>query len=98
MKIQGVTPEYVREIRALGLNPTTDELISMRVQSITPDYIKCLQSAGFKFSIDQLISAKVQGITPAFLEKAKKHGFHDLDLDKLIQLKNVGILDGEAEI
>jgi len=32
MRVQGVTPEYVRDIRALGLKPTADEIISMRVQ------------------------------------------------------------------
>jgi len=32
MKVQGVTPEYVREMRATGLKPNTDELIGMKVQ------------------------------------------------------------------
>jgi len=40
MRVQGVTPEYVREIRALGLKPTSDELIGMRVQGVTPEYIR----------------------------------------------------------
>jgi beta-lactamase regulating signal transducer with metallopeptidase domain len=98
MRIQGVTPEYVREIYSLGLKPTAGEFISMRVQNVTTEYIKALQAAGFKFDVDGIIAAKVQGITPEFIERAVKHGFQSLTLDKLIQLKHMGILESPAEI
>jgi len=98
MKVQGVTPEYVREIRALGFKPTADELIGMRVQGVTADYIKTLQAAGFKVELDEAIGAKVQGITPEFIESARKHGFKDLTLEKLIQLKALGVLSREGDI
>jgi beta-lactamase regulating signal transducer with metallopeptidase domain len=98
MKVQGVTPEYIHDIRALGLNPSADEIVGMKVQSVTPDYIKALQSAGFKPSVDDIIGAKVQGVTPEFIELAHKHGFQNLTLDKLIQLKRLGILESQGEI
>ena len=93
MKVQGITPEYIRDIRATGLNPDGDEIIGMKVQGITPEYIKSLQSAGFKVDVDDCIGAKVQGVTPEFIEKARSHGFKDLTLEKLIALKNSGVLD-----
>jgi hypothetical protein len=98
MKVQGVSPEYVREIQATGLKPGGDDLIAMRVQGVTADYIKALQSAGFKVNIDDVVSAKVQGLTPEFIEKARQHGFKNLDLDKLIELKRLNILEPHADI
>jgi beta-lactamase regulating signal transducer with metallopeptidase domain len=98
MRVQGVTPEYVRDIRALGLKPSANELISMRVQDVTPEYIKALQAAGYKFSISDIISAKVQDVSPEFIERAQKHGFKDLTLQKLIQLRQLGILDSKADL
>jgi beta-lactamase regulating signal transducer with metallopeptidase domain len=98
MRIQGVTPEYVRDIHALGFKPTIDELIAMRIQDVTPEYIKGLQAAGLKFDVDDVISAKIQGITKEFIESARKHGFQNLTLQKLIQLKQTGILESRAEI
>jgi beta-lactamase regulating signal transducer with metallopeptidase domain len=99
MRVQGVTPEYIRDIRALGLSPSADELVGMRVQGVTPEYIKYLQSAGFKPSVDDIIGAKVQGLTPEFIDEARKHGFKNLTLEKLIELKHLGILDsGKGEL
>ncbi len=98
MRVQDVTPEYVRDIRALGLNPSANELISMRVQDVSPEYIKALQSAGYKFGVNDIISAKVQDVTPEFIERAQKHGFKDLTLQKLIQLRQLGILDSKSDL
>src|SRR5450631_826722 len=98
MRVQDVTPEYVRDIRALGLNPSAIELIAMRVQDVTPEYIKALQAAGYKLSVNDIIGAKVQDVTPEFIERAQKHGFKDLTLQKLIQLRQLGILDSKADL
>ena len=98
MKVQGVTPEYIRDIRGLGLNPNTDEIVGMKVQGVTPDYVKVLQAAGFKPDADEVIGAKVQGITPAFIDLARKHGFQNLSINKLIELKHLGILDSKGEL
>jgi predicted flap endonuclease-1-like 5' DNA nuclease len=98
MRIQGVTPEYVRDMQALGLKPSAHELIAMRIQDVTPEYVKALQSAGFKFGVNDIISAKVQDVTPEFIEQAMKHGFKDLTLHKLIQLRQLGILEPKADL
>ena len=98
LKVQGVTPTYVRDIRALGLNPTAEEVIGMKVQGVTSEYVKALQTAGFNPSVDDVVSAKIQGLTPEFIETARKHGFQNLTIEKLIELKNMGVLEGKAEI
>ncbi|HEY4903312.1 MAG TPA: M56 family metallopeptidase [Candidatus Sulfotelmatobacter sp.] len=98
MKVQDVAPEYVRDIHALGLNPSPDQIISMRVQDVTPQYIKALQAAGFKVSVNEIISARVQDLTPEFIETARKHGFQNLTLEKLLELKRLGVLEAPADI
>jgi ketol-acid reductoisomerase len=51
-----------------------------------------VQAAVLKdLTCDVLIGAKVMGVTPEFIEKAKKHGFQNLTLEKLIALKNADI-------
>jgi hypothetical protein len=98
MRIQSVTPEYVREIDALGFEPTANEFIAMRIQDVTPEYIRGLQAAGLKFDVGDIIRAKIEGITKELVESAGKHGFQNLTLHKLIQLKRMGILNVSGEI
>jgi beta-lactamase regulating signal transducer with metallopeptidase domain len=98
MRIQGVTPDYVRDIQALGLKPSIDQFIAMRIQGVTAEYIKSLQAAGLKFDVDDIIRAKIQDITKEFIERAVKHGFQNLTLEKLIRLKETGVLESSTDI
>jgi beta-lactamase regulating signal transducer with metallopeptidase domain len=92
LKAQGVTPEYIREMRALGLEISGDDVVGLKAQGVTPDYVKMLQGAGLgKITTDDCVAAKAQGITPEFIEKVRKHEFKNLDLEKLIELKEVGV-------
>jgi len=93
MRIQRVTPEFVQDMRALGLNPTVDDLVAMQIQGVTPPYIKALTAAGVpKSTADEYVGARLQGITPEFVEKARQHGFQNLNLDQLIELKHARVL------
>jgi len=90
MKIQGVTPGYVKEMHELGLQPTPDELVGMRVQGIMPEYIREMRKFYSNLNIDELIGMKVQGVTPE-----DKREFHELGLqpsaDELIGMKVQGV-------
>jgi beta-lactamase regulating signal transducer with metallopeptidase domain len=90
MKIQGVTPQYIHEIRAEGLKPTADELVGMKVQGITPEYIHEVRALKLNVDIDSLIGMKVQGITPQYVDEMRKLGFQ-ADADQLIGMKVQGI-------
>jgi beta-lactamase regulating signal transducer with metallopeptidase domain len=93
MKVQGINADYIRNIRATGINPDKDEWIALKVQGVNADYIKGLQAAGIKPDVDEIVGAKVMGITPQFIELARSHGFKNLSLEKLIQLKHANVLE-----
>jgi hypothetical protein len=60
LKVQGVNAEEVRQIRALGLQPTLDDLIQIRIFHITPDFVHRMQGRGFKdLTISKLVQIKI---------------------------------------
>jgi beta-lactamase regulating signal transducer with metallopeptidase domain len=90
MKIQGVTPGYVKEIRELGLQATPDELVGMRVQGITPEYVREMRKFDSSANIDELIGMKVQGVTPDYVREMRTF-YSNLNIDELIGMKVQGI-------
>ncbi len=60
LRVQRVDPEEVRQIRALGLEPTLDELIQIRIFGITPEFVRTMQSRGFKdLTVAKLVQIKI---------------------------------------
>jgi beta-lactamase regulating signal transducer with metallopeptidase domain len=90
LKIQGVTPAYVKEIHDLGMKPTTEEFIGMRVQGITPEYIREMRSIAPNLGVDELIGMKVQSITPQYANEMRGLGLK-ADAENLIGMKVQGI-------
>ena len=60
LKVQGVNTEEVRQIRALGFQPSLDELIQIRIFHITPEFIHNMQNRGFKdLTISKLVQIRI---------------------------------------
>jgi len=96
MKVQGITPQYIHEIRAEGLKPSADELVGMKVQGITPEYIHQVRAMNLNPDVDALIGMKVQGITPQYVDEMRKLGFQP-DTDQLIGMKVQGLTPAYVE-
>ena len=60
LKVQGVNGDEVRQIRALGLKPSLDELIQIRIFHITPEFVHRMQDRGLKdLTISKLVQIKI---------------------------------------
>jgi len=58
--VQHVDPEEVKQIRAMGYQPTLDELIQMRIFNITPDFIHRMQTKGLNdLTISKLVQIRI---------------------------------------
>jgi beta-lactamase regulating signal transducer with metallopeptidase domain/sporulation protein YlmC with PRC-barrel domain len=91
LKVQGVTGEYVKAIRDLGLKAGPEELIGMKVQGITPEYVKLMRDAtGQNLGVEELIGLKVQSVTPDYLKQLHELGFAT-DSGDVIGMKVQGV-------
>jgi beta-lactamase regulating signal transducer with metallopeptidase domain len=97
-RIFDVTPEFVAGMKAAGFaNLSPEQLLSMRVQGVTPDYARSIAQQYPGATAEDVVKTRIFNIDAAFIESAKKHGFTDLSLEKLVKLRISGILDDESD-
>jgi beta-lactamase regulating signal transducer with metallopeptidase domain len=90
LKSQDVTPDYVKQMHALGVPLDAGTLIALKAQGVTPEYIKEMRDAGLNIDPHQFIAMRAQGITPEFLRQ-----MHELSLqfsgNDILGLKTMGV-------
>ena len=92
MYMHDVTPEFVREIRETGFNPSTGQLIDMRVHGLSAEYFVKMQAMGFEgLTIGTLVKMSVHGVTPEFVAEMRATGAPDLTPQQLIEMRIHGV-------
>jgi beta-lactamase regulating signal transducer with metallopeptidase domain len=96
-RIFAVTPEFVAGMKAAGFSDLSSrQLLAMRVQGVTPEYAQAIAKEFPGATAEDIVKTKIFNIDTDFIEMAKKHGFTDLDLEKLVKLRISGIFDDES--
>jgi beta-lactamase regulating signal transducer with metallopeptidase domain len=95
-KMQGITPDYIRRLRAAGFQPSAKEIVAMKIMGVTPEYAAQMKAAGYPdLAIRDLIAARAQGIDPEAAKKLNALGFGHLSIHQLISARIFGV-DAES--
>lgn len=93
-RIFDVTPEFIAQMKAAGFGELThDQLMALRTQDVTPEYAKSIRQQYPGATLDDIVKTKIFNINADFIASAKRHGFTDLSLEKLVKLRISGLLD-----
>lgn len=96
-RIFEVTPQFTEGMKAAGFKDLdSKKLVALRVQGVTPEYARSIVQQYPGATIDDVIKTRIFKIDADFIAEAKKHGFNNLSLDKLVQLRISGLLDDES--
>jgi beta-lactamase regulating signal transducer with metallopeptidase domain len=97
-RLFAVTPEFVSGMKAAGFpDLSSKQLVTLRVHGITPEYARSILQQFPGATIDDIVQTRIFNINADFIASAKAHGFKDLSLKKMVQLRISGLLDDEEK-
>ncbi|HEY1575709.1 MAG TPA: M56 family metallopeptidase [Terracidiphilus sp.] len=93
MKVQGVTPEYAREMANAGFGKlSADDLIACKVQGVNPETIAEMKKQGLEVNnVQDAISFRIFSVTPEFVSGMKAAGFDGLTSKELVNMRVQGV-------
>jgi hypothetical protein len=93
-RIFNVSPDFVAGMKAAGFgNIPTKKLVTLRIQNVTPDFAKSVKAQFPDATVEDLVQMRIFNINGDFIANAKRHGFDNLTIQKLVKLRISGILD-----
>ena len=96
-RIFEVTPSFVDGMTKAGFKDLdSKKLLALRVQGVTPEYAQSIAQQYPGATVDDVIKTKIFNINADFIASAKKHGFTNLSLEKLVKIRISGVLDDES--
>jgi hypothetical protein len=88
LKIHDVNGEYIRQMRARGLQPTADQLVALRIHDVTAEFIDGLKQAGLTdLKADDLIALRIHGADPASIREIQAMGYTKLTVDDIVTMR-----------
>ena len=93
-RIFSVSPDFITGMKAAGFGDIpAKKLIELRVQNVTPDFAKGVKAQFPDATVEDLVQMRIFNINGDFIANAKRHGFDNLTIQKLVKLRISGILD-----
>ena len=92
-KIHGVTTDFVRDVRSLGIeNLTAEDLVRFRIHGVTPDFIRSMREFGVGgVDAESVVRMRIHGVTTDFVRELRDLGYTNVPAEDLIRMRIHGV-------
>jgi beta-lactamase regulating signal transducer with metallopeptidase domain len=92
LRATGVTPEYIKEMRAIFPRADIGDITGMSAVGVTAEYVRQLRAAGLEVkSASDVTGYKAVGVAPEYISQMREAGFTISDASDATGLKAVGV-------
>jgi beta-lactamase regulating signal transducer with metallopeptidase domain len=92
LRANDVTPEYIRQMRALFPKTGIDNLVGMRAVGVTPEFVAQMREAGLAVAkAHEATGLAAVGVTPQFIKQMREAGLAVIHVHEATGLAAVGV-------
>lgn len=86
------TPQVVRDMRALGYQPTKQQVVEMAIFNVNADMVREFARLGYpNLSFQSLVNLRVGHVDAAYITAMKELGYDNISASKLANLAILGV-------
>lgn len=90
LRIHGITPEYIADIRSAGYDYSADDLVRLKIHGVNTDFLRDLKRDSYNLNSDEVVKLRNHGVDSDYV-----HGLSaahsQLSPDEIVKLKNNGV-------
>ncbi|UCE04217.1 MAG: M56 family metallopeptidase [Candidatus Latescibacterota bacterium] len=87
---QGVAPEFLRQMEALGFVDLND-VLALHQHGVRPAGIRTLRDLGYDLDADALVTLQIQGVDARYIRELAHLGHTQLSVEELVGLRIHGV-------
>ena len=86
------SPQTLRELRAMGYQPTQHEVEEIAIFRVTPEFIREMARAGYaSLSLREAVNFRVGRVDAAYISELRSLGYSDLSAHELADMAILGV-------
>ena len=90
--VHNFSPQTIRDLRAMGYEPTKREVEEIAIFRITPEYLREMENAGYpKLSLREAVNFRVGRVDAAYIKQMRELGYTNLSARQLADAAILGI-------
>jgi len=90
--VHNFSPQTIRDLRAMGYEPTKREVEEIAIFRITPEFLREMENAGYpKLSLREAVNFRVGRVDAAYIKQMRELGYTNLSARQLADAAILGI-------
>jgi hypothetical protein len=86
------SPQTIRDLRAMGYQPTQREVVEIAIFRITPDFLREMSGAGYaNLSLREAVNFRVGRVDAAYIKQMRQLGYTNLTARQLADMAILGV-------
>lgn len=90
LRIHGIAPEYISEVRSLGYDYSADDLIRLRIHGVQTPFLRDLKKAAYNLDSEEVVNLRIHGVDSDYI-RGLSEARYQLSPEEIVKLKIHGV-------
>jgi hypothetical protein len=91
MKIHGVEPAFLLDLKDAGYELSAQQVIELRIHGVSSEFLRDLKDYGLQPKASDMVQLRIHGVSAEYLKGLRDAGYGNLTADRITELRIHGV-------